>query len=296
MLRETLALAGFVVRHPIGRRRPLRCLFDTLRWQLTASSRPKVVPFVGLAKLWARRSETGVTGNIYVGLHEFADMAFVAHVLRPGDLFGDIGANAGSYTVLAGTVAGADVIAVEPVPETVERLRRNVELNGSNGRVEIRAVAVGDRTGTVRFTVDRDTINRIADDGSDDRGVVEVPIDTLDRIFAERVPLLLKIDVEGHEAAVLAGASHLLSDRRLKALIVEVGSGFDIRPQDELVRERLVAAGFEPAAYDPFRRSLTDSEGDGRRLRHNLLWVRDRSFLQERLHSAPSVAVKGLSI
>lgn len=148
----------------------------------------------------------------------------------------------------------------------------------------------------MRFTVDRDTINRIADDTSDERGVVEVPIDTLDRIFAERVPLLFKIDVEGHEAAVLAGASHLLSDRRLKALIVEIGSGFDIRPQDELVRERLVAAGFEPAAYDPFRRSLTDSGRDGGRLRHNVLWVRDRPWLQERLRSAPAVTVKGLSI
>ena len=44
---------------------------------------------------------TGATGNIYCGLYEFLDMAFLLHFLRNGDLFGDIGSNIGSYTVLA---------------------------------------------------------------------------------------------------------------------------------------------------------------------------------------------------
>jgi hypothetical protein len=42
-----------------------------------------------------------MSGNIYAGLHEFGDMAFVLHFLRAGDLFADVGANIGSYTVLA---------------------------------------------------------------------------------------------------------------------------------------------------------------------------------------------------
>jgi hypothetical protein len=40
-----------------------------------------------------RKSAFCVTGNIYCGLHEFADMGFVLHFLRPGDLFVDVGAN-----------------------------------------------------------------------------------------------------------------------------------------------------------------------------------------------------------
>ena len=43
----------------------------------------------------------GVTGNVYCGLHDFAEMSFMLHLLRAGDLFADIGANVGSYTVLA---------------------------------------------------------------------------------------------------------------------------------------------------------------------------------------------------
>ena len=63
-----------------------------------------------------------MTGNIYCGLAEFADMAFVLHVLRAGDLFVDIGANAGAYTLLASSVAGAKTTCFEPVPATYARL------------------------------------------------------------------------------------------------------------------------------------------------------------------------------
>lgn len=56
---------------------------------------------------------TGATGNIYVGLHEFEDMAFLLHVLRRTDLFVDVGANIGSYTILAGGAAGAKLLLNE---------------------------------------------------------------------------------------------------------------------------------------------------------------------------------------
>ena len=59
---------------------------------------------------------TGATGNIYTGLHEFEDMMFLLHLLRPGDIFVDAGANIGSYTVLASAVVGAKSISFEPVP------------------------------------------------------------------------------------------------------------------------------------------------------------------------------------
>jgi hypothetical protein len=51
--------------------------------------------------MWATSGMTGATGNLYVGLHEFEEMAFLLHFLRPGDLFADVGANVGSYTILA---------------------------------------------------------------------------------------------------------------------------------------------------------------------------------------------------
>ena len=75
-------------------------------------------------------------------------MAFVAHALRPGGLFAYIGTNADSYTVIARGVAGARVIAVDPVPETLERLRANISLNVLEAQVRVQARALTDKPGT----------------------------------------------------------------------------------------------------------------------------------------------------
>ena len=77
--------------------------------------------------------------------HEFADMAFVLHFLRPGDLFADVGANVGSYTILAPGVVGCRTVAFEPDPVTAAALERNIALNRISERVETRKAAVGER-------------------------------------------------------------------------------------------------------------------------------------------------------
>lgn len=288
MLREASAIGRFVLRHPIGRRRPVRCVFDTLRWQIGASTTPRIVPFVAGARLWARRGETGVTGNVYVGLHEFEDMAFVVHFLRPGDLFGDIGANAGSYTVLAAAVAGARVVAVEPVPETAARLRANLELNGVADRVAVHGIAITDAPGKVRFTADADTVNRIAAPDEHGRRLVEVAATTLDALFADEPPLLLKIDVEGHEAAVLEGSRGVLASGRIAALVVEMAD------RSGAAARILGDYGYAPVRYDPFARSLDETL---RRVTGgNVIWVRDRAAVAERLRAARPIEVKGLRV
>ena len=78
---------------------------------------------------------TGATGNWYCGLHEHDDMGFALHFLRATDCLFDIGANVGSYTVLAAGGAGARVVAVEPIPSTFRALRANVRLNDLDDRV-----------------------------------------------------------------------------------------------------------------------------------------------------------------
>ena len=101
---------------------------------------PVAVNFVNETKLLVAPGMTGATGNIYTGLHEFQDMAFALHVLRPNDLFVDIGANVGSYTVLAASV-GAKSISVEPIKIAFDHLMRNIHLNGISDRVDARNMA-----------------------------------------------------------------------------------------------------------------------------------------------------------
>src|ERR1700687_3946356 len=97
-----LNLAGFIASHPLTRDRKLRAFSRLVRWQVESRLWGEmVVPWVEGTRLAARRGMAGATGNIYCGLHEFEDMAFLLHFLRSDDVFADVGANIGSYTILA---------------------------------------------------------------------------------------------------------------------------------------------------------------------------------------------------
>ena len=97
--------------------------------------------------LLIKKGMAGATGNIYTGLLECNDMAFVLHVLRSGDMFADVGANIGVYTILAAKNTGASVIAVEPVPATFSHLKNNVYLNDVSHLVNLCQVGVGNQSG-----------------------------------------------------------------------------------------------------------------------------------------------------
>ena len=125
MLVQVRQIARFLCNHPLTRDHRAAGFARLFRWQVESRLRREViVPWVGGVRLAARRGMTGATGNIYAGLHEFADMAFTLHFLRPDDLFLDVGANIGSYTLLASGVCKARTIAFEPDPETMALLRR----------------------------------------------------------------------------------------------------------------------------------------------------------------------------
>ncbi|MBX3426175.1 MAG: hypothetical protein KF688_10885 [Pirellulales bacterium] len=136
----------FIANHPLGRLHRRASISRWARWQLGSRllKHPVEYPFVNDSRLVVERSMQGATGNIYVGLHEFVEMSFVLHLLRPGDLLLDLGANVGVYTILASAVCGARSLACEPAPTTYQRLVRN-----------IRANAVDSEESLLRFTIDR---------------------------------------------------------------------------------------------------------------------------------------------
>lgn len=286
-MRRLASTIGFIGRHPLARRRPHVAYWRFARWQIESRLRGDVeVPWVSGARLVARRGMTGATGNIYCGLHEFADMGFTLHLLRPADVFVDIGANVGSYTVLAGAVCGSDVIAIEPDPGTAERLRRNVTANGIGDRVRLMQCCVGATSGVVRFSVGHDTTNRVLAAGDAEGRDVEVQ--PLDAIVGDAHPLLLKIDVEGHEPHVVAGALRVLAEPGLQALLIET--------VDEGVLAHLAAAGFRRATYEPFSRRLDWAASGEHTVCGNWLFVRDIEFCRKRTATAPRRSILGQSI
>jgi FkbM family methyltransferase len=282
----------FILNHPFNRAERIRALLRFVRWQIGTRLNPYPVafPFTENSKLLIWRGLVGATGNVYCGLHEFEDMGFLLHFLRRGDLFVDIGANVGSYTVLAAAETGVKTISIEPSPTTFEHLMRNIRLNGAEAQVEALNLALGAQTGQVRFTADLDTINHVVTE-TEASNAVEVAMDTLDNVLGENNPTLLKIDVEGFETEVLKGARKTLENPNLQAIIVELnGSGERYGYDEAKIHHRLLSLGFAPYKYEPFSRLLSPCLTYGQ---FNTIYLRDLPFAQARVKSATKVCVQG---
>ena len=152
--------------------------------------------------------------SCWLGFNELSKRRAFSARIKPGDVVYDIGANAGSYTILSAVLVGSSgrVFAFEPVPENVRYLREHVRLNAFT-HVEILEAAVSDLNGTVHFEANPDRVlGRISPDGL--LVVKSVVLDELLKNGELLPPNCLKIDVEGGEAGVLRGAREILKKIR----------------------------------------------------------------------------------
>jgi len=267
-------------------------------WQLQSNISPTkfiVKNYIQDVKFYARKGLTGITGNIYSGLHEFNDMAFLLHLLREDDVFFDVGANAGSYSLLASGVCKAKTIAIEPVTSTYNILFKNIELNNLQKKVTLINAGAGSKEGTLTFSLNNDTTNHvIADNETDQLETIEVPIITIDSLFINSQPILIKIDVEGFETEVLKAMNDTLSSPKLKAIIIELnGSGARYGFDENNIHELLIANGFKPFTYNPFTRLLSKEE---RFNDYNTIYCRDINFINDRIKNARGIKIMGEKI
>jgi FkbM family methyltransferase len=180
-------------------------------------------------------------------------------LLRAGDLFVDVGANFGFWTVLAAR-RGCRVVAAEPVAGTRRLLGANIERNGVGDRVEVVAQALSDAPGAVVVAVP---------DGESGQASVhpdpgarlerhEVPATTLDALVGQRRVRFLKVDVEGHELAVLRGAVALLASGRVDFLLVELSGALLDRAglSSREIVDLLIADGYELVRFVPANAGL----------------------------------------
>ncbi len=264
-------------------------------WQLQSGLSPGkfiVKDYIGGVKFYARKGLTGITGNIYTGLHEFNDMAFLLHFLSEEDGFFDIGANAGSYTLLASGVCKAKSVAIEPVPSTFQILKKNIELNGLLKKVTLINSGAGGKSGVLSFSSGNDTTNHvIAESETKGTGAVDVPIITVDLLLNQTQPALIKMDVEGYETEVLKGMKQTLSASVLKAIIIELnGSGERYGFDENKIHHLLLANGFTPYTYNPFKRMLSRAAMS---TGFNTIYCRDINFINNRLKGAKSITIMG---
>jgi hypothetical protein len=138
-------------------------------------------------------------------------------------------------------------------------------------------------------------MNHVLAEGEQADGL-EAPRFSLDELLAGDQPVLLKIDVEGYEHAVLQGAQNTLSSSTLQGVIVEAnGSERRYGYADQDVFNLLERHGFKQCRYDPFNRALKAEAGNGCST-VNALFLKDLGVARQRVESAPAVTVLGQTL
>lgn len=172
--------------------------------------------------------------------------------VRPGDVVWDIGANLGLYSIALARAVGPEgqVVAFEPEPRAMARLRCNVALN----RVaEVRpiAAALGDRAGELPLLVaptgvdGTHTLIAAASSEAATRAQVLVSVargDDLVRTGELDPPHVVKLDVEGAEALAIDGLRETLASPGLRAILIEVHFAVLAAAGDEAAPRRILAA------------------------------------------------------
>lgn len=161
-------------------------------------------------------------------VHEPGVVAYLCHTLKPNDIFIDVGAHTGYISCIAG-VTGATVFAIEFQKPLAQVIDRNLALNGLH-RAHVLDLAAGDRDGmttTPRYNPQLGAklyreleVQDQETPSLRDRNAEAVPIMRLDTLFADgEPPRLIKIDAEGHELRILAGAKRLIAAGQTEFLI-----------------------------------------------------------------------------
>jgi FkbM family methyltransferase len=159
--------------------------------------------------------------------------AVLAESLASGDVFFDIGANVGFFTLIAARLVSArgHVYAFEPNPAARAVLERSAMVNGFGDRVSVLPWALGNGSGRAKLMTKDVLTAHLAPDGD-----LPVEVRALDDLDVP-TPDLVKIDVEGYEEMVLEGMTRVLTEGA-PTLVVET------HETPTQIPEMLAAAGY----------------------------------------------------
>ncbi|WP_169578127.1 FkbM family methyltransferase [Salinimicrobium xinjiangense] len=241
-------------------------------------------------KFYARKGDAGLVANIYYGLYEFEESIFLLHFMKEDDLFLDIGANLGHYSMLLSGLTKCRSIAVEPVPETFRQLRRNIKLNRLEQLIQPLNLGISHSENNLFFSTDRNTMDRIVSDSY--ANAVQVKVTTIDHLLRNEIPEAIKLDVEGYEYFALKGANKILRSEKLKVLIMELNrSGKRYGIDDEDIFKEIVELGFTPYAYNYNSRKLIVLDSYNKE-KFNTLFIRDEEAVRNRVLRSRAIKIK----
>ena len=268
-----IEILKFIYKHPLNSERKIKSIFKFITWQISSTlwGGSFIYNWIDNSRLIISKGMTGATGNIYVGLMEYEDMSFLLHYLQEDDLFYDIGANVGVYTILASKVKKAKTISIEPIPSTYEHLIDNIQINRLDN-VITKNIGLSSEKSKLFFTTNRDAMNSVA--LSSDKDTIEVEVDTLDNLSKRfGYPKMIKIDVEGYETNVIKGGMETLKNPNVEVIIIELnGNGNKFLFNDNDIHNILLSLDYYPYTYNPFERKIIKLNHYGS---HNTIYIKN---------------------
>jgi FkbM family methyltransferase len=264
------------------------------RWESMEDRSASFVNWVhpGVRMMLYRDSE--LSRLIYLRSFEFQERLFTRRFLRENDVYVDVGANIGLFTVLAADRVGATgrVFAFEPVPGSFRRLQENIQLNGFTN-VSAHQLALSDSGGEAEITIAGDGFDAWNSLGRPYMGQEEarerVQVISWDAFAADHDLVgkvtMMKIDVEGWESRVLRGAHHTLSRDDAPTLYVEFTPAAAVNAGSSCAElfELLVSYGYQMYLPNEAVRGLESFGPRDSYPNVNLLAVKDLSVVEARL-------------
>ncbi|MDO8658009.1 MAG: FkbM family methyltransferase [Candidatus Levybacteria bacterium] len=220
-----------ILRHPLNENRKLKVLIFLIWWKVNQYlfKLPSFIQITPEAKCicYPNSSYGGLV--LYMILPEYPQMNFVYRVLNNNDVFVDIGANIGVYSLIAASkITKGKIFAFEPTKEMLKIFYENIHLNNFSEKIKVIEKAVSDTNTPIHFTVSNisDT-NHISYGKYDEKNSISVNSTTIDHFLKinniDHIDML-KIDVEGAELKVLKGAKKSLKEKRISYILLEINT------------------------------------------------------------------------
>ncbi|MBI3441225.1 MAG: FkbM family methyltransferase [Proteobacteria bacterium] len=186
------------------------------RWaMLTWTGGYKVKRYKGFYLLLNCRNSLDRKIGLHGG-HEQEQFAYFFFNMKKGcDVFLDIGANIGTYSLQAAQLGVArEIHAFEPDPRNHAQLQANLYLNQVTERIQVHKLALSDKSGMLQFELGiegKPDLTKVASAGGGPTKAIMAK--ALDEVVSyQGKKIFLKIDTEGHEFEVLKGAEQLLKN------------------------------------------------------------------------------------
>ena len=198
-------------------------LSHVLRWWARRFREGSVVTVrSGLCKGLKWKRHRRYVNGYWLGHYEEGMQKVLSDLLRPGDTFFDVGANAGFFALAAARLVGPSgcVVALDPDPANAASVRAQAELNDM-AHLHVEAVAAADHEGDMTFVLESagDSMGRLSPTG-EGKETLTVRATTLDHVAnAHGTPDVVKVDVEGAEGLVLTGAASLVASRTARWIL-----------------------------------------------------------------------------